>query len=134
MNEQISFKKDGCLAVIDFKKCDEIKEEIIQLKKQLQELEEEKSILLFPAVSQSGITETNIFLVIQMQTTPLRHAVTQMYRIIRQHQLQVLCQVPPLMKVFLLSAHLKNLSPEFPASQYPLFPHLKVFMRMLMIL
>ena len=25
------------------------------------------------------------------------------------------------MKVFLLSAHLKNLSPEFPASQYPLF-------------
>ena len=38
LKERISFKEkriSGCLAVSDYKKCDDIKEEIIELKKQL---------------------------------------------------------------------------------------------------
>ena len=48
LKERIQFKEgriSGYLAISDFKKYDEIKEEIIQLKKQLQELEAEKKHL-----------------------------------------------------------------------------------------
>ena len=48
LKERISFKEkriSGCLAISDYMKCDEIKEEIIQLKKQLRELEAEKKRL-----------------------------------------------------------------------------------------
>ena len=48
LRERIQFKEgriSGYLAISDYKKCDEIKEETIQLKKQLRELEAEKKRL-----------------------------------------------------------------------------------------
>lgn len=48
LKERIQFKEgriSGYLAIADYKKCDEIKEETIQLKKQLRELEAEKKHL-----------------------------------------------------------------------------------------
>ena len=48
LKEQVQFKEgriSGYLAVSDYKKCDEIKEETIQLKKQLRELETGKKRL-----------------------------------------------------------------------------------------
>lgn len=103
LNERISFKDkriSGCLAVSNYKKCDEIKEEIIQLKKQLRELEAEKSVSLYPAVNQSGIIEINMLQVILVLTIQLPLVVILNCTVILQHRPLVQCQIPQLMSPF----------------------------------
>ena len=134
LKEQIQFKErriSGYLAVSDYKKCDEIKEETIQLKKQLRELEAEKSDLLHLAVSRSGIIRTNVLQVIRVLIIQLHHAVTLIYRVVLQHQLQVLCQIPLSVNRFLLLVHLILYPLSFRQVSSPYFHNLNLPMVML---